>query len=896
MTAIPASDALLTDGRIVRIRPGVGGDHAGVRGLHERLSPGSVYLRYFSVSVPPERYFDQLLRPADGTHQTLVVELGGQVVAVAGYERLADDRVAEVSFLVDDEHQGLDIASLLLEHLAAGAAESGVQRFVAETLPHNVAMLTVFRAAGFQVQTRHQDGEIRVEFPVHPDEGALSAADAREALAEFRSMHNLLAPTSVTVVGAGHDPEGLGHLVLANILAGGYSGAVFPVNSDGAEAPGRPNWHSVSEVPDPVDLVVVAVPPQAVPDVARQAAARGARSLVVVTADFAESGPAGAARQRELLEICRVGGMRLVGPNCMGILSNVGGVALNATFSASRPPSGQVGLMSQSGAVGLAALAYAARTGVGIASFISAGNKADVSGNDLLCFWERDSDTRVCAFYLESFGNPRKFARLARRVGRTKPVVAVKSGRSVAGGRGVASQTAAAATPEVAVDALFAQAGVIRADSLAELFDVVTLLERAPLPAGRKVAIVGNSGGPGVLAADACETAGLVVPELSSQVRERLLPLLPAGAAVSNPVALFTGARPETMHGALVAVLSDPGVDSVIAVITPVRPGTEEAMAKAVAAAAAGADKPVLAVFLGASEAPAALRGDNGALVLPFHPFPEPAARALAAVTRYALWQRQPTGTPATLAGIDRDAARKIVQAAFEAFPAGCWLPLDTAAALVSCYGVNVNPTVSVSDATQAAAVAGRFTGPVALKAAGGALVHKTDLGAVRLNLATPDEVSAAFAEMADRLGPDMGGGVIQPMAEPGVDTAAGVVSDPAFGPLVMFGLGGVASDLLADRSFRILPLSQEDAAAQVRGLRASPLLSGYRGSRPVDLAALEDVLLRIARLAQDVPELAELDINPLVATAGGVLAVDVKVRLAPGPAQFPLLRRLRSA
>jgi acyl-CoA synthetase (NDP forming)/GNAT superfamily N-acetyltransferase len=892
---LPDSDALLADAEIVRIRQAGPGDLAALRALHERLSARTLYLRYFSGAPGVERYLKRLLRPADNDHEALIAVLRGEVCAVGCYERITQrPQEAEVAFLVDDAHQGIGVGTLLLEHLAAAAAAAGIERFMAETLPGNAAMLSVFRDAGFAVTTRYEDGTVHVEFPIEPDEQTLAAAEAREGRSQYRSLERLLRPESVSVVGAGTHQGGLGHQILENLVAGGFRGPVYPVNRGAGEVCGLPAWPSLLEVPDPVDLVVVAVPAEDVLEVARQSATRGARSLVVITAQFAEAGEAGAARERELREICRAAAMRLVGPNCMGVAGHTGGQAMNATFTPHLPPPGGVGLMSQSGAIGIAALEYAARTGTGISSFVSAGNKADVSGNDLLSFWERDPDTHVCALYLESFGNPRKFARIARRVGRIKPVVAVKSGRSVAGTRGVRSHTAAAATPEVAVDALFAQAGVIRAETLGELFDVVTLLDRAPLPAGNRVAIVGNSGGPGVLAADACEPAGLTVPELSEETRRTLAALLPAGAAVSNPVDLLAGADPATLEAAVRAVLADPRIDAVIAIHTPVVPSTAEPMAAAIAAAAEGASKPVVAVILAVPEMPAALRGQDGRPLVPYHPFPETAARALGAVAHYAAWRAQPDGTPATLEGIDQDSAVALVIAALAAEPGGTWLRADTAARLVGYYGIRTVPTVPVATAGQAVAAAEKLGWPVVLKAAAGNLVHKTDLHAVAMGLAGPAELRAAFSDMSGRLGSRMGGAVMQPMARPGVETAAGVAVDRSFGPLVMFGLGGVASDLLADRGFRILPMTREDAAEQVRGLRASPLLFGYRGSEPVDVAGLEDLLLRLARLAADLPEVAELDLNPVVARPDGVEALDVKVRLSPAVTDFPLLRRLR--
>jgi acyl-CoA synthetase (NDP forming) len=615
----------------------------------------------------------------------------------------------------------------------------------------------------------------------------------------------------------------------------------------------------------------------------------------MITAGFAEAGAAGRQQQAELVRICRDAGMRLIGPNCMGIANAAADVALNATFTPTAPPPGGIGLMSQSGAVGIAALDYAARSGLGLSTFVSAGNKADVSGNDLLCFWEQDDATTVCALYLESFGNPRKFARIAARVSRSKPIVAVKSGRTVAGSRGAASHTAAAATPDVAVDSLFDQAGVTRVDSLGELFDVATLFDLAPLPRGRRVAIVGNSGGPGVLAADACESAGLEVVELGATTRRRLAGLLPAGAAIANPVDLLAAADPASFEAALRVLLEDPDVDSVITVYTPIQPGSEIGISRAIATVQADRPgKPILACFLGLIEMPKELRSHDGPPLVPFYSFPEPAARALAAVARYAAWRQRPAGAIREFQGVDLVSARTIVQRTLAESPKGRWLDASAAVDLVASHGINVARSVQVQDADEAVTVAEQIGYPVVLKAAGGELVHKTELGGVRLNLGSPEEVAGAFKAMARDLGDSMGGAIVQPMIGAGVETAIGVVADPTFGPLVMVGLGGVASDLLADRAFHMLPMTAEDAQRQIRSLRAAPLLFGYRNTPRCDVGALEEMVLRVAQLATNVPELAELDLNPVTVSPSGAIAVDVKVRLRPAGGSDPLSRRLR--
>jgi acyl-CoA synthetase (NDP forming)/GNAT superfamily N-acetyltransferase len=890
------ADALLSDTGIVRIRSARRADAEALAAMYERVSPDSLYLRFFTMSrTLLGQDIDRLTRPPDGEHYSLVAEIRGELVGVATYERLDDPGEAEVAFIVDDRYQGRGVGMLLLEHLATVATRHGIVRFVAETLPANARMLHVFSDAGFPVTTALDTGVVHVVMPLRFDEEFRRAVDVREAQADAMSLRRVLAPKSVAVVGAGADPAGLGHQVLANIVRGGYRGDLYAINRSGHRVVGVRAFTSLESVPGAIDVVVVAVPASSTLEVAREAAARSVAGLVVITAGFAEVGPAGALQQAELVRICRDAGMRLIGPNCMGIANAAADVTLNATFSPSTQRPGGIGLMSQSGAVGIAALDYAARSGIGLSSFVSAGNKADVSGNDLLCFWEHDAATNVCALYLESFGNPRKFARVAARVGRSKPVVAVKSGRTLAGSRGAASHTAAAATPDVAVDSLFDQAGVTRVDSLGALFDVATLFDIAPLPRGPRVAIIGNSGGPGVLAADACESDGLEVVEFGETTRRRLAALLPGGAAMGNPVDLLAEADPASFEAALRVVLDDPDVDAVLTVYTPIQPGSECGIGRAIATVQADKPaKPILACFLGLTVMPRELRAADGRPVVPFYSFPEPAASALAAAARYAAWRDRPEGTVREFNDLDTVGARTIVDTVLAAHPDGCWLEASAAADLVATHGVKTAPCTLVHDAAEASAAAIAIGFPVVLKAAAGELVHKTELGGVRLNLRSLVEVAEAFVAMSAVVGERMGGAIVQPMVGAGVETAIGVVADPTFGPLVMVGLGGVASDLLADRAFHMLPLTIEDAQRQIRSLRAAPLLFGYRNTPLCDVEALEEMLLRVAQLAANIPEVAELDLNPVTVSPDGAVAVDVKVRLRPASADDPLSRRLR--
>ncbi len=873
-------DAVLADGGLVHVRPIRPSDASALVAFHAGLSPETVRYRFFAThpvlsDAEVERFttVDHVARVA------LVAELAGELAGVARYERLPShpDR-AEVAFVVGDRHQGRGIGTLLLEHLASAARERGIATFVAETLADNARMLDVFRRAGFDEQAHLDDGAVRVELLIEPGDQALAAIEEREHRAESSSVARLLAPRSVAVIGANRSPDGVGHQVLRNLLSGGFAGPVYPVNPNAAEVAGVRAYPTVLDIPGPVDLAVAAVPAEVVAEVAGQCAQKGVLGLVVLSAGFGELGPAGATAQRELRDLARGHGMRLVGPNCIGVANTA--IGLNATFSPYPPRAGHVAMLTQSGALGIALLERSARIGLGLSSFVSVGNKADVSGNDLLQYWETDPDSDVILLYLESFGNPRKFARIARRVSRRKPIVAVKSGRTAAGIRAASSHTAAMATPDAAVDALFHQCGVIRVDTLDELFDVALVLASQPLPGGRRVAVVGNSGGPGILATDACAGAGLEVPELSAMTQSALRAIVDPNAAVANPVDLVAGATPELYEQALRLVLADEGIDAVVAVATATYAAPPEAVATTLARVAADVAKPIVATFLAWPQMPRLIGS-----AVPAFDSPEPAVRALSHAVAYGEWRRRPPGSVPPLSHFDVGPARQVVDAFLAACPDGGWLPAEDVGRLLAAAGIPTLDTAAVTSAEEAAAVAARLGFPVALKASGPDLVHKSDVRGVRLGLRSGAQVAASYRDMGDRIGPTMTGATVQPMATPGIETIVGVTVDPRFGPLVMFGLGGVATELLGDRAFRILPLTDVDAAELVRSLRTSPLLFGYRGSTPVAVDALEDVLQRVGRLAAAVPQVAELDLNPVVASAVGVEVVDARVRVAPVPA-----------
>lgn len=927
------ADAVLSDGGTVRIRPIHADDHDRILALYEQLSDDSLYLRFFSpVSAPTAGQLERLTEIDLDAHVAVIAELGEELVALARYDRDPEATSAEVAFTVRDDQQGRGLGMLLLEHLAAIAREHGITRFHASTLPTNRRMISVFRDAGFEVEKSLAEGVIEVSFPIAPTEASVAAQAAREHRAEARSTARLLSPRSIAVIGAGRRPGTIGHEVFRNLLLGGFTGPVYPVNARATSVASVRAYPSILEVPDAVDVAVITVPAADVPGVVRECARKRVAGLVVITAGFAEVGGESATVERDMAAFARHHGMRMVGPNCMGIVNTHPDVRMNATFAPFVPAPGRVGFSSQSGGLGIELLGRAADLGLGISTFLSIGNKADVSSNDLLQYWEDDPETDVILLYLESFGNPAKFARLARRIGRKKPIVAVKSGRTTAGSRGASSHTAALASPDTAVDALFAQVGVIRVDSLEDLFGTAQVLAHQPLPPGRRVAIVSNGGGPGILAADACEAAGLEVPELSEQVQTALRAFTSPDAGLRNPVDLVASATAGVYEQALRVLLASDEIDSVLVIFVPPLVTEADDVAEAIVAAAAGAGpKPVVACFLAAQGIPEALRapwgngtapgaGDAGASTagsttdgggpdgagpggdarrrsIPSFSFPEAAAAALGRAVEYAAWRHRPEGRVPVLGGIDRERAEALVAERLDSHPDGVWLDPDVAATLLGCFGIPVAPTRWVASEDGAVAAAADLGLPAVLKVGSGAIVHKTDVGGVHLGLESEDDVRVAFRTMSEALGDAMGGAVVQPMLEPGVETIVGVTHDESFGPLVLFGMGGLTAELMRDTALRVMPLTDVDARELVRSLRGSPLLFGYRGRPAVDVASLEDLLLRVGAMVDAVPEIAEMDANPVIVSPSGAVAVDVKVRLAPAPAA-PLsgVRRMRES
>lgn len=698
------------------------------------------------------------------------------------------------------------------------------------------------------------------------------------------SLEPLLRPRTIAVLGASRNPGTIGHEILSNLIAFGYSGAVYPVNPKAKAICSVKAYPGVAEIPDQIDLGVIVVPRDHVLASAHECVAAGARALMVVSAGFKEMNGKGAALEQELVDLVRRHGIRLLGPNCLGVINTDPAVSMNATFVSATPPYGHAAFVSQSGALGASVLDHAREFGIGIAQFVSVGNKADISSNDLLLEWKNDPAIRVILMYVENFGNPRRFLEIAKELTKTKPIIAVKSGRSMAGARAASSHTGALMASDTAVDALLTQAGVLRADSVEELFDLAMAFGARAAPRSRRTAILTNAGGPGILAADALERQGLDVVELSPQTVEILRPIFPAEASLRNPLDMIASATPAGYGAALSAILRDPQVDAVVPIFVPPLRIRQEEIAQAIAGASNIApEKPILAVLMGREGLPEG-RADLGRAGIPTFVFPESAARALAALNRHHEWATKPVRACAPLS-VNRLRAEAVIAASQAAGEE--WLVGAQALDVLCAYGIQAASSALAESADEAADRAQALGYPVAMKAAAAGLIHKSDAGGVTLNVRGEDQVRAAYERLVAAQSRHASAGqrgrvLIQQMVDGDWELAAGIARDPSFGPLVMFGLGGVLVEALGDVVFRLAPLDDGEALAMVDAIRGAAVFRGTRGRPPVDRAVTARVLRGLAQLADDFPQITELDVNPLCAAGDSVVAVDARIRLSP--------------
>lgn len=895
-------DAVTRNGRTIRIRPITADDLDAMMDMWSRLSMETIRLRFFAPRRMDREQMRHFTEVDYVDRFALVAERSDRILGVARFDRLDEEpQAAEFAVMVEDAAQGQGIGTALMRALLTPAQDLGITNFRGDILRENRRMQNVLKDAGFEPAFMSMQGSVETSFRAVPSEKFLLSVDDQDREAAVAALRAVFSPESIAVIGASRDVQSIGGLVFDNLRQGRYQGAVYPVNPAANVVQSVAAYATIADCPSVPDLVIVCVPAEHVIDVVTDAAQAGALAAVVISGGFGESGSEGAEREQQLFDVARRHGIRIVGPNCMGVMNASDDLRMNATFSPVFPDPGTVAFSSQSGALGLAILAGAKRRGLSMSSFASVGNKIDISGNDLIQYWESDAGTDVILLYLESFGNPRKFGRIARRVGRTKPIVAVKAGRTTAGVRAESGSTGALTAGDVAVEALFQQAGVVRTETLSDLFAVAAVLANQPLPSGRRIGILTNGRGPGILAVDACEAAGLDVAVLAPETCDELRSFLPPAAGVENPVDMVTSASAETYGHALRALAGDPNVDMVLVIFIPPVVTTVDDVADAIVAAREdiGPEKPLVSVFMSEAGMPPALAEAR----IPGFGFPEDAVRALGQVTQYAQWRRRPLGHVVEVTDVDEAAARAVVDQALTGTDelraegslgrrksrAGArnelWLSAAQTQELLDSFGI---PTARVRTVTtpEAAADAQReLDAIVAVKLA--APVHKTEIEGVRLGIDTPDQAAEAVHEITAALREyrreDLldDGFMVQEMVTDGREMLVGVSHDPTFGPVLMVGLGGTLAELMADVSVGIHPVTDNDVDDMLINLRGYPLLAGYRGARPVDVLALKNVLFRVSALVEAVPEIAELDLNPVFVRTSGVAAVDARVRLS---------------
>ncbi|QBI19434.1 GNAT family N-acetyltransferase [Egibacter rhizosphaerae] len=886
-------DAVLRDGRTVRIRPIRPDDLDAMMEWWSRLSRETIRMRFFaprSMTREQMRYFTEV---DFDSRFAVVAESAGRILGVSRFDRLDEDpTAAEFAVVVEDAEQGRGIGTQLLRALLPPADELGVKSFTGDVLRENDRMLAVMREAGLEPAYDADGNVVTARFGATPTEEFLASSDEQDRQAAVAALTSIVKPTSIAVVGASRKPTSIGGLVFRNLLDGHFTGAVYPVNSSAPHVQSVAAYPSLAACPTVPDMVLVCVPAPLVADTVEEAGRLGSKAIVIISAGFSEVGEEGAAEEKRVMGIARAYGARVVGPNCMGVLNASEAVRMNGTFSQVFPDPGRISFSSQSGALGLSILSATQNRGLGISSFASIGNKADISGNDLLQYWESDPDTEVILLYLESFGNPRKFGRIARRIGRQKPIVAVKSGRTSAGVRAASSHTGALAAGDVAVDALFRQAGVIRVDTLEQLFGTASVLADQPAPRGNRVAILSNGGGPGILAADACESNGLEVPELAPQTLEALGEFLPAEAGIRNPVDMVASATAEDYGHALRVLAEDPHVDAVMVIfIPPIVTRANDVARELQVAQRDHLDPqiPVLGVFMSEGGTPQELLDAR----IPDFDFPEDAAAALGRIAQYGAWRRRPLGNVVDIHDADVPAARAVVDEALGGTRDEAWLDAWQADRLLRAFGIETAPARVVHDPEEAAEAQRQLGGEVAAKVA--APVHKSDIGGVKLGLTTPEAtaeaVRAMHAELVQAKREEIAaqGFLIQRMVGSGVEMVVGVSHDKTFGPILMAGMGGTLVELLRDVSVRIHPLTDTDVEEMLTSLRGYPLLTGYRGGEAVDVDAFRTLLFRMSALVEEVPEIDDVDLNPVFVHRKGIAAVDARIKLA---AEHPRPRR----
>ena len=841
-----------------------------------RLSEHTKYLRFHNI--PNAMTEEDALRYCTVDYINsfaYVAEIGTRqdrkIIAIARYYRLPNQRAAEVAFAIEDPFQKIGLGTKLIQALAEVARSNGISVFEANVLGENSQMMDAFRDYGFHVKSELEGGEYHVTFPIKQTQAVSAKEERRDRTATVASLQPILNPKAVAIIGAARNPGTIGNLLMRCILQSGFSGVVYPVNPNTEAVLSVKSYASVLDIPGKVDMAIIAVPAALVSRVADECGQKGVRALIVISDGFRERGPEGMLREDELRNITLSYGMRLIGPNCMGVINTDPAVKLNASFSQVYPDVGNVAFLSQSGAMGLTILEHAKTLNMGISTFVSVGNRADVSYSDLLQYWEQDKATKVILLYIESFGDPGQFARIARRVSYKKPIVAVKGGSTPAGARAASSHTGALASSNVAAEVLFHNAGIIRVHSVEEIFDLGTFLSTQPLPRGKRLVIVTNGGGPGIMAADAASLNGLDVIELPAEAREKIKPILKRSISLGNPMDTTAGATAEEYEGILKVLAEDEHVDAVLTIFVPpivVETKDMEDTLRRLAPVFWHAKKPLLGCFIGQKGLSSQL-GTQGHYI-PLYTFPEEAIQALSRAAEYAETRRKPQGKIPKFKDLRKAQARKLIDAVMRN---STQRPLPLSAAEVSellgFYGIRQPSLECAATPSEAVSAAKKVGFPVAVKLASPTITHKTDVGGVVLNVGTEPGVEEAFETIRGNLlkvgrDKEMSGVTVQHMITAGIEAIVGVAQDPSFGPLIMFGSGGIYAELIRDVTFKLHPITDMDAVEMIGSLKMSKLFEGYRGGPPSDVKAVQDLLLRVSAMVEDVPEIAELDLNPV--------------------------------
>jgi acetyl coenzyme A synthetase (ADP forming)-like protein len=883
----------LKDGSSLHLRPIQLSDEERLLALFGRLSKQTIYLRFHHVLARMSKEEARRFCTVDYNDTfALVGTLGeGQeerIIAVGRYARQPGANRAQIAFEVEDRYQGLGIGSHLLDQLAYIARDKSISQFEAEVLSENKDMMNVLINSGFKMHRQMQGATYVGVLDLAPTEIVEQKSFEREKVASIASLRAFLNPRSVAVIGASRTPHTIGNFVFRNLIQQEFKGVVYPVNPNAEAIAAIRAYPSISHVPGDVDLAIIIVPAEKVQQIVEDCARKGVKGVVVLSSGFAEIGRDGAERQHRLVKTIRNYGMRMLGPNCMGMINTNPDINLNATFSTVFPPHGNIAFATQSGVLGSAILMYATSLNTGLSTFVSIGNRADISSNELLQYWEDDPDTDVVLLYLESFGNPRKFTRIARSITAKKPVVAVSSNWTPSQPRAITSQTAAMATEQAATEALFKQAGILRVDTLEDLFNTGSLLANQPMPAGNRVAVISNAGGPAMMTAEACKARGMQVPSLQDNTVVMLKAVSPPRAILSNPIDLSSEYSIDQYKDVLKLVLNDDNIDIVIVLYIPPLPQLSEefaAIIREMAPLYRQKGKPLITSFLGLSGARIEL-GSREKGYVPSFAFPESTANALARALEFSQRLRKPVGKIPQFTDIDKERADLIISSALEKAAAKqLWLDAEAITGLLDCYGIKMVTLKLAKTPVEASAAASEIGCPVAVKILSTSISQRTDVEGVILDCRSQGEVENAFIRISENMEnigrrEQMDGVIVQKMIQGGIEVMVGVTQHPSFGPLIMFGLGGIYVELFKDVIFNLHPLTDIDAGEMVRSVKAHQLLEGWRGTKRADIGSIQELLLRISAMVENHPQILEMDLNPVkvMPEGNGYLVIDGRI------------------